>query len=370
MAAPVIDAPSRRTLLCMTMAACALSARAAGVSRLRVGFVNPGRRSDRFWQMVDLVMRTAARQFNIDLITDWAERDRQAIITQAQAIIDQKPDYLLVVNEHRTLLPVLGMAMAAGIPSLIVFSGMAAEDEAALGRPRERSPLLLGSLLPDNRGAGNLMARSLLAACRRCRPTGKDGPVQVLALGGIVATPAGWERSEGLRAALAEDGDAVLLDHVPLNWSRDEARERTLSLLRRQPQAEGIWCANDDMALGAMEAAVTLGRQPGKDLCLVGMNWQEEALRTVVDGRLHLSVGGHFLLGAWALAWLRDHADGLDFAAAGGVSQSLTLAALERDQINPYLARFGGDGWGRADFRRFRQRHGSYDLNVGPLLTG
>ncbi len=347
-----------------------MPARAIVAAPLRVGFVNPGRRSDRFWQMVDLVMRSAAHQFNIELITDWAERDRQTIITAGEAIIAQRPDYLLVVNEHRTAQPLLTAALAAGIPSLIVFSGLAADDVAMMGQPRERSPLLLGSLVPDNLGAGHMMGRALLSACRSRRPAGKGGPVQILALGGIVATPAGQERSDGLRAALAEDGDAVLLDHVPLNWSRDEARERTLSLLRRQPQVQGIWCANDDMALGAMEAAQVLGRQPGRDLCLVGMNWQEEALRAVVDGQLHLSVGGHFLLGAWALAWLRDHADGLDFAAAGGISQSLTLAALERDQIAPYLARFGGDGWGRTDFSRFRQRNRRYELSVSPLLTG
>lgn len=352
------------------MAACALPARAAGAARVRVGFVNPGRRSDRFWQLVDLVMRSAARSFNIDLMTDWAERDRQATISMGEAFIAQKPDYLVVVNEHRTAQPVLNAAITAGIPSLVAFNGLTAEDRAVLGDPRQRHPLLLGSLVPDNHGAGRMMAQALLSACRHNRHAAKGGPVQILALGGLVATPAGQERSDGLRAALAEDGNALLLDHVPLNWSREEARDRTISLLRRQPQADGIWCANDDMALGAMEAALAMGRQPGKDLCVVGMNWQEEALREVVEGRLHLSVGGHFLLGAWALAWLRDHADGRDFAQAGGASQSLSLAALERDQIGPYLARYGGDGWGRADYRRFRQRNGAYDLNVAPLLTG
>ena len=366
----MIDTLSRRTLLCTAMAACAMPVQAVVAAPLRVGFVNPGRRSDRFWQMVDLVMRAAAQQFNIELITDRAERDRQTIIDMGQRIIAQKPDYLLVVNEHRTAQPILTSAMAAGIPCLVVFSGLTAEDMAVLGPPRERSPRLLGSLLPDNRGAGSLMAQALLSACRHGRQSRKGGPVQILGLGGIVATPAGQERSDGLRAALDKDGNALLLDHVTLNWSRDEARERTLSLLRRQPQAEGIWCANDDMALGAMDAAISLGRQPGKDLYFVGLNWQEEALQEVVDGRMHLSIGGHFLLGAWALAWLRDHADGRDFASAGGVSQNLTMAALERDQIRPYLARYGGDGWARTDFRRFRQRNGGYDLNVNSLLTG
>lgn len=361
--------PSRRLLLAAALSGLALPARAHhGAPHLRVGFVNPGRVSDRFWQMSDLAMRAAAKQFQIDLLTGFAERDRQRILSQGQEILAQKPDYMIIVNEHRTAAPLMQAAEAAGVPVLLAFSGLAADDIALLGRPRERSPLFLGSLLADNAGAGAAMAQALLADCRR-RSGGSAEPVPLLALGGITATPAAQERLDGLLGALAADGHAQLLDQVTVNWSREEARDRTLSLLRRQPQTQGIWCANDDMALGAMDASIAMGRVPGQDLSIIGLNWQEDALREVAAGRLVLSMGGHFLLGAWALAWLRDHAEGLDFASAGGVEQYLSLAPLTRKQVGPYLARFGEDGWTRIDFNRLRQRRGRYDLRVGSVLT-
>ncbi|KPF80981.1 hypothetical protein IP70_24780 [alpha proteobacterium AAP38] len=361
--------PSRRLLLAAAaLSGLALPVRAHhGVRHLRVGFVNPGRASDRFWQMSDLAMRAAAKRFQITLLTGYAERDRQRVLSLGHEILAQQPDYMIIVNEHRTAAPLMAAAQAAGVPAILAFSGLAAEDLALLGRPRERSPLFLGSLLADNAGAGAAMAEALVADCRR-RASGK-GPVPLLALGGITATPAAQERLDGLHRVLAADGDARLLDQVAVNWSREEARDRTLSLLRRQPQTQGIWCANDDMALGAMDAAITMGRTPGQDLSIIGLNWQEDALREVAAGRMVLSMGGHFLLGAWALAWLRDHAEGLDFANAGGTEQYLALAPLTRDQVGPYLARFGEDGWTRIDFNRLRQHQGRYDLRVGSVLT-
>ncbi|MFV3073808.1 ABC transporter substrate-binding protein [Niveispirillum fermenti] len=360
--------PSRRQLLTGSLAGLTLPSQARA-RRLRVGFVNPGRTTDGFWQMADRLMRTAADHFDIDLVVRRGERDRQRIIVQGRELIDQGLDYLAIVNEHRTAVPLANAAMEAGTPCLLVFSGLAADDIAILGRPRERSPLLLGSLVADNMAAGAAMARGLLSECRRLRRPERTDAVPLLAIAGPAATPAGQERSDGLRLAVAADGNAVVLDHVSLNWSREQARSRVISLLRRQPQTEGIWCANDDMALGALDGAAELGFKTGIDLALVGMNWQTDALREVAAGRIALSMGGHFLLGAWALAWLRDHADGRDFAAAGGAEQRLSLAPLDRQGADRYLARFGDDGWSRIDFSRLRQRRGAYDLQVTSVLA-
>lgn len=365
---PVTVRLSRRLLLTAALTGLGPLPRVvAGPARLRVGFVNPGRTSDRFWQMAHQAILTAANHFNIEIITEITERDRHRIISAGREILTRQPDYMLIVNEHRTAVPLMNASLAAGIPSMLVFSGMAAEDAAVLGRPRERSPLFLGSLLADNAGAGALMARALLADCRRLH--GTDGPVPLLALGGVAATPAGQERMNGLHQVLAADGGAQLLDSVSVNWSREEARERAVSLLRRQPQTRGIWCASDDMALGALDALTSLGMEAGRDVSVTGLNWQEDALREVAAGHMVLSMGGHFLLGAWALAMLRDLADGKDFAAAGGTEQYLSMAPLRREQVGAYLARFGGDGWTRIDFNRLRQRKGRYNLTVGSVLT-
>ncbi|MFY8095538.1 MAG: ABC transporter substrate-binding protein [Niveispirillum sp.] len=359
---------SRRLLLAAALTGLAPLPRVvAGPARLRVGFVNPGRTSDRFWQMAQQAMVAAAQHFDIDLLTLHGERDRHQIIAAGHEILARKPDYMLIVNELRTAIPLMSAAQAAGVPSMLVFSGPSAEDTARLGRPRERSPLFLGSLVADNAGAGAFMARALLADCRRRH--GAQSPVPLLALGGLAATPAGQERTDGLHQVLAGDGGAQLLDFVAVNWNRVEARERTLSLLRRQPQTRGIWCASDDMALGALDALGALGMVPGRDVSVIGLNWQEDALREVAAGRMVLSMGGHFLLGAWALAMLRDLTDGQDFASAGGTEHALALAPLRPEQVGAYLARFGDNGWTRIDFNRLRQHKGRYDLSVGSVLT-
>ena len=61
------------------------------------------------------------------------------------------------------------------------------------------------------------------------------------------------------------------------------------------------------MALGAMEGVVAAGKSPGKDVFIGGLNWDPPALDKVKDGALVTTVGGHFMIGGWALVLLYDY---------------------------------------------------------------
>src|SRR5690606_680764 len=93
-------------------------------------------------------------------------------------------------------------------------------------------------------------------------------------------------------------------------WNRQRAYEQALSLLQRYPQVRHVWSANDEMAFGVLQAARELGRQPGRDLHLTGLNNSSALFQAYRAGDIEVLVTGHFTLGAWALVMLHDHAKG------------------------------------------------------------
>jgi ABC-type sugar transport system substrate-binding protein len=338
----------------------------ASQNRLRVALACPGRQADPFWQMAGSVMQAAARDLDIDLTIAWGERDRSRIIALGLALVDDQPDYMLVTNDYRTAVPIIQAAQRRNIPSLIAFSDLMEEDVGMLNNG-EGIRHLIGSLVPDNARAGRIMGRSLVQAIRQAG-TPPNGRVPLIAIGGARSTQAALHRLQGLYDVLRADPSIDLLDEVSVNWSRDEAYQRALALLRRQPQVAGVWCANDDLALGAMQAAGDLGRRPGEDIFFVGLNWQPEALDAVADGRMRLSLGGHFLVGAWALAMLRDHYDSGQ-AHVACVREVVKLAVMDKERVGFYRQHFSGDAWERLDYRRFRQGDAPHGFAVEPLLA-
>jgi len=90
-----------------------------------------------------------------------------------------------------------------------------------------------------------------------------------------------------------------------------------LTLLRRYPDTQVIWAANDPIALGAIAASVDEGRSPGRDLFVGGINWDKAGLEKIIDGEMAVSLGGHFMTGGWALIMLYDYYHGVDFASEG-----------------------------------------------------
>ncbi len=87
---------------------------------------------------------------------------------------------------------------------------------------------------------------------------GKGG---IVALGGIESNIPAIERKAGLEEALAANPDVKLLDLQVANWSATEALEKTNAWLTQfGDEIGGIWAANDDMALAAVEALRADGR--------------------------------------------------------------------------------------------------------------
>ncbi|MFO7680637.1 MAG: LacI family DNA-binding transcriptional regulator [Chloroflexota bacterium] len=77
------------------------------------------------------------------------------------------------------------------------------------------------------------------------------------------------ERRHGYLRALKEHdiGETYLAD---FNVNRSQGGEETAVLLTAHPEVTALFCVNDNVAVGAMQAAHRLGRQVPSDLAIVG----------------------------------------------------------------------------------------------------
>jgi len=105
----------------------------------------------------------------------------------------------------------------------------------------------------------------------------------IIALQGILDNVPAQQRYAGLEKALAENPDIQLLDQQTAEWNRNEAFQVTQTLLAKNSgNVKGIWAANDDMALGAIEALKAAGL--AGQVPIVGVDAVPEALEAVQAG--------------------------------------------------------------------------------------
>ena len=124
---------------------------------------------------------------------------------------------------------------------------------------------------------GKAMAEALIKAMG-----GKGG---IVALGGIESNVPAIERKAGLQQALKANPDVKLLDMQVANWSATEALEKTNAWLTQfGDEIGGIWAANDDMALAAVEALRADGRA-GK-VPVTGIDGIQLAVEAILKGEM------------------------------------------------------------------------------------
>ncbi|MCU1425471.1 MAG: transporter substrate-binding protein [Microbacteriaceae bacterium] len=105
----------------------------------------------------------------------------------------------------------------------------------------------------------------------------------IIAIQGILDNTSAQQRYEGLTNALADAPGIELLDSQTANWSRTEALTVTQTLLAKHGDAiQGIWAANDEMALGALEALRAAGLEG--TIPIIGFDAVPQALDEIQSG--------------------------------------------------------------------------------------
>jgi ABC-type sugar transport system substrate-binding protein len=277
-----------------------------------VVFLNPGH-PDRnitgdFWANVTHFMTAAANDLDINLVTIYAYRNHVLMKSLAQQVVEQEPEYVILVNEKGIALNLFKEIAAHKIPVFMLLNTLS-DDEYNLLSQEEKN-LLVGSVRPDNYRVGRKLGDDLIQEhLKRDRYVDSDKTINFLALQGDHTTPAATERAKGLVDALARYENINVIDSTVANWSKKQGYQKVKGILQRS-RIDIIWTANDAMAFGAKQAVMEtkLAHKP----IIGGVNWDVSDEGYMID----ISYGGHVTLGAYAMTMLKDIDDRKMIAAA------------------------------------------------------
>ncbi len=210
-----------------------------------------------------------------------ADNDNNRQAADIDYFIDQHVDLLIVSpNEAAKLTPAVSKAFDAGIPVIVA-------DRMVTG---ERYTAFIGG---DNRAVGHLMAQHLMMMM----PEGGK-VLEILGLPG--STPAEL-RHEGFLEMLGPKADLYEIHQGVANFFKERGEVVADSLLRLYPDVQMILAQNDQMAIGARQAANRL--QPGNEIIIIGVdgltgpgNGVEAIIKGEIEASAVYATGGDIII--------------------------------------------------------------------------
>lgn len=209
-----------------------------------------------------------------------AAPDYETSIDQQIAIIDrlidQKVDgILLAPADSMKVIPALRHAEAAGIPVVNIDNPIDARAAAAAGL----KPIPL--ITVDNEDGAYRAVKAVLAGFDPAKRAIKAAIIE-----GIRGAENGDARRAGAIKAFSEDRRVTLIASETGQWERNQGEHIAADIIARVPDLDLLFCANDNMALGALPALAMAGAR----VKVVGYDALPEALDAVRDGTLAATV--------------------------------------------------------------------------------
>ena len=335
--------------------------------KITLDFFSPRGPDDMFWSKFTGFMQEAVNDLDMTMNIHYAYGNHLKMVEQVRKTIEAGNTSVLVFQNFKKQGPfIMRMAEEARIPAFVVNAGF--QEDEDMGKPREKYKYWIGELVPDDVEAGYRLAMILSGKARRA----PDGKIHMVALSGNIADNASIERVEGLKRAVRERNDIILEQVFSTNWSGIVAREKfCLFKKSRYPQASVIWAAGDAVALGVVEGAWELGCKIGSDIITGGIDWSQEGLEAVKDGNLYVSIGGHFIDGAWAAVLIHDYFMGHDFAEDNVLIKS-KMFPITKYNADTYLKKLQRENWSKVNFRSYSRVYNpslrKYNFNLSTLL--
>lgn len=129
------------------------------------------------------------------------------------------------------------------------------------------------------------------------------GTAKVIELQGIMGTSIARERSSGFGKGLELNPGLELVAQQTGNFNRSEAQKVMENLIQSTGgDFDAVFAANDEMALGALQAIKAAGLE---DKAIVGVDGQESAMVAVKNGELYATVTHSPFTGPWAFEIIR-----------------------------------------------------------------
>ena len=114
-----------------------------------------------------------------------------------------------------------------------------------------------------------------------------DEGAQVAIIEGKSGNQSSEDRAEGARKAF-EDGGLDIIGSQAADWDRQTALDVATTYIQQNPDLKGIYCCNDGMALGAIQAVINADKVG--EILVVGTDGDTEAVESIAAEQLSATV--------------------------------------------------------------------------------
>ena len=211
----------------------------------------------------------AAAAAGVELVIVDAQNDPAQEATNIEDLIEQGVAAILInPTDADAIVPSIQKANEAGIPVFTVDRGASGGEVVA-------------HIASDNVAGGSMAGQFLCDAL--------SGKGNVVELEGIAGTSAARDRGQGFNDYMSgECSGTEIVARQTANFDRAEGLSVFENILQAEPDIAGVFAHNDEMILGAIEAAKAAGRDG--EIVFVGFDAVDDAVAAVDAGDLAATI--------------------------------------------------------------------------------
>ena len=297
--------PAKFALLAIALATGTVLAQAtlpklAQKSTYKVGFAQT--ESNNPWRIAETKsIQDEAKKLGWQLVYTDAAGSTAKQVADVRSMIAQGVDAILLPpREDKPLAPVVAEARKAGIPVLLIDRNI----DPALSKAGTDYVTFLGSnFIQQGQRVANWLVKNA------------NGHHTIIELEGTVGASPANDRKAGFDGVIAKNPEFKIVASQSGDFARDTGRQVAATLLQAHPDADVIFAANDEMAIGAVSAIQAAGKVPGKDVLVLSIDGGKEAVQMIIDGKINYDVESNPRFGPIAFQTLQDYAAGKQFPA-------------------------------------------------------
>ena len=243
-----------------------------------------------------------AAELGVKLVVMDSQDDPAREAMNIEDLIQKEVDAILVnPSDSDAVVPSILKANQAEIPVFTIDRGAAGGEVVA-------------HIASDNIAGGMMAAEFLIEMI--------GGAGMVVELEGIAGTSAARDRGKGFNDVIEANPDVEVVARQTANFNRAEGLSVFENILQSQPDINGVFAHNDEMILGAIEAAETAGR--ADDIVFVGFDAIDDAWAAVSTGMLAATVAQQpEMIGSLGVKTAYDFLNGMSVPADVPVELSL-----------------------------------------------
>ncbi len=213
-------------------------------------------------------VQKAADELGVELYITDAQDDPTIQMKDIENLITKKPDCIIIDTcDSDAIVSSIEACNEAGIPVLTMDREASGGDVVShIGYDAIKSGKLAGQYLVDTLG-------------------GKGNIVEIQ---GIMGTNVAQNRSKGFNEVISQNPDMKIVACQVADFDRSKGMNVMENILQANDHIDGLYAANDEMLLGALEAIEAAGRLD--EITMIGCDAIDDTIEAIKAGKVEATI--------------------------------------------------------------------------------